>query len=90
MSVAFFYKQTKRLFFHRIIDHVKLVSSKKFESAISCHIGLYHQFDVAKMKMKFFALKHIPKNERRDDVDKLLLQRETKWIFICQFQNIKG
>lgn len=42
-------------------------------------MGLYHQFDAT--KMIFFALEHIPTNERGGDVDKLLLQRETKWIF---------
>lgn len=75
----FYVGKTKRPFFHTIRDHVKLVSGKEFESPISCRMELYHQFDAT--KMTFFALEHIPTNERGGDVDRLLLRRETKLIF---------
>lgn len=39
----------------------------------------YHQFDST--KINFFALEHIPINEKGGDADKLLLQQETEWIF---------
>lgn len=41
-------------------------------------MGLYHSFQVA--KMKFFALEYVPTHERGGDVDKIL-QRETKLIY---------
>lgn len=75
----FYIGKTKRPFSHRIRNRVGLVNAKKFESPISCHMGLCHQFDCT--KKNFFALEYIPINERGGDVDKLLLQRETKWIF---------
>lgn len=75
---AFCVEKTKRPFFHRIRDHVSLVMKKKTETPISRHMGLFHSFQVS--KMKFFALEHVPIHERGGDVDKILLQRETKWI----------
>lgn len=54
-------------------------SLKKLERPISCHMGLYHEFNA--FKMRFFVLGYMPKHDRVGDVDKLLLQHETKWIF---------
>ena len=64
--------------FHRIRDHVALVRKKKMETPISRHMGLFHNFDSS--CMHFFALEHIPPGDRGGDYDKLLLQKEAKWI----------
>lgn len=42
--------------------------------------GLYHNFNDT--KMHFFALEHVPPNERGGDNDKSLLQREARWISV--------
>lgn len=76
---AFYVGKTKRPFFHRIRDHVSLVTKKKMETPISRHMGLCHQFDDS--KMHFSAMEYAPPNERGGDYDRTLLQRETKWIF---------
>lgn len=49
---AFYIGKTKGPFFHQIRDHVSHIK-KKMETPISRHMGLYHAFDV--LKMKFFA-----------------------------------
>lgn len=46
---AFYVGKTKRQFFHWIRDHVRLVSKSKMETPISCHMGLFHAFDLSKM-----------------------------------------
>lgn len=50
---AFYVRKTKRLFFHR-------VAKKKLETLINQHMGLYHGFQLS--KMKFFALEHVSKH----------------------------
>lgn len=75
---AFYVGKTKRPFYHRIRDDVSLVSKKIMETPISRHMGLLHHFDCS--KMHFFALKHIPPGDRGGDYDKILLQREARWI----------
>lgn len=72
----FYVGKTKRPFFHRIRDHVCLVTKNEMETPISRHMGLYHSFQVS--KMKFFALEYVPDHGRGGDVDRLLLQRGTK------------
>lgn len=52
------------------------------ETPISRHIGLFHNHKRA--MMGFFALAHIPLNERDGDADKRLLQIEAKWIYTLQ------
>lgn len=75
---AFYVGKTKRSFFHRIREHVSLVQNKRMETPISRHMGLYHSFQVS--KMNFFALEHLPTHVRGGDLDRTLLQRETRWI----------
>lgn len=75
---SFYIGKTKRPFFCRIRDHVSLVQKKKMETPISRHMGLYHNFDSS--KMHFYALEYIPPEERGGNYDKLLLQREARWI----------
>lgn len=52
------------------------------ELAISCHIGLYHDFELR--YMRFFALEHVKGSPRGGDIDKRLLQLETQCIFCLQ------
>lgn len=46
------------------------------ETPISTHMGRYHFFDV--LKMTFFE--YVPDVDRGGDIDRILLQRESKWI----------
>lgn len=75
---VFYVSKTKQPFFHRIRDHVSLVGKRKMETPISRHMGLYHNVDDS--KMHFFALEHVPPNERGGDNDNILLQHEARWI----------
>ena len=49
------------------------------ETPISRHIGLFHNHNRA--MLGFYALAHIPLNERGGDADKRLLQTEARWIY---------
>lgn len=74
----FYIGKTKRPFFCRIRDHVSLIQKKRMETPISRHVGLQHNFDAN--CLHFFALEHIPPGVRGGDYDKLLLQKEARWI----------
>lgn len=76
---AFYIGKTKRPFFYRIRDHVSLISKEKIETPISRHMGIFHHFD--SLKLHFSALEHIPPGDRGGDYDKILLQKEAKWIY---------
>lgn len=84
----FYIEKTKRLFHHRIRDHVSLMLKKKMETSISRHIGLYHNFDP--LKMKFFALEHVPSHYIGGDIDRVLLQKESKWFYTLLATNYPG
>lgn len=77
---AFYVRKTKRPFYHGIRDHVSLISSR--------HVGLHHNFDPT--SIKFFALEHIPAHEWGGDIDKKLLQLESKCIYLLQATRYPG
>lgn len=41
-------------------------------------MGLYHAFDLS--KTFFFALEYVPDFDGGGDIERILLQRESKWI----------
>lgn len=65
-------------FFKRIRDHIKPIGKKKMDTAISRHVGIYHDFNPN--VIKFLALEHVPLSSRGGSVDKMLLQLEARWI----------
>lgn len=85
---AFYIGKTKQPFFHRIRDHVSLVSKKLMQTPISRHMGLFHNFDCS--KMHFFALEHISPGDRGGDYDKTILQLEGRWIHKLSALNYPG
>lgn len=44
-------------------------------------MGLFHAFDVSKIKL--FALEYVPDFDRGGDIDRVLLQRESKWTLLA-------
>lgn len=85
---AYYVGKTKRPFFHKIRDHISLIRKKRMETPISRHSGLHHGFDLS--KINFFALDHIPPHERGGDIDKKLLQLESKCIYLLQATRYPG
>lgn len=62
----------------RIRDHVFLIAKHKMETPISRHVGLYHNLNLN--SICFFSIEHIPHHEWCGDIDRKLLQLETRWI----------
>lgn len=85
---AFYVSKTKRNLFCRMRDHVSAVSKKLLETPISRHMGLFHDHNLT--MLGFYALEHIPLNERGGDADKRLLQDEAKWIYTLQATRYPG
>lgn len=79
---AFYIGKTKRPLYCRIRDHVSLISKHRMETPISHHVGLYHNFNLK--TIGFFSLEHLPQQGRGGDLDKKLLQLETRWIYSLQ------
>lgn len=83
---AFYVGKTKRPFHKRIHDHIYYVP--KLNTPIECHIGLKHNYNT--LSMSFMALDHVQKDPRGVDFDKLVLQRETRWIHRLKAQAPPG
>lgn len=79
---TFYIGKTKQPLFCRIRDHVSLIAKYKMETPISRHVGLCHNFNLN--SICFFSLEHIPHHERGGDIDRKLLQLETRWIYLLQ------
>ena len=58
------------------------------ETPISRHSGIYHEFN--SKKMKFSALEYITPGERGGNYDKILLQKEAKWIHCLTALTLPG
>lgn len=85
---AFYIGKNKRPLFCRIRDHVSLIAKHKMETPISRHVGLYHNFNLN--SICFFSLEHIPHYEWGGDIDRKLLQLETRWIYVLQVTRHPG
>lgn len=72
---AFYMRKTKRPFHKLIHDHVYYVP--KLNTPIGHHIGLKHNYDTLAM---ILALDHVWENPRGGDLDRQVLQHETRWI----------
>lgn len=76
---AFYIGKTKRRFARRIQDHLYYLDVGLLYTPICKHIGLRHSYDPN--FVTFFALEVISEPERGGNVDKKILQRETRWIY---------
>lgn len=85
---GFYVGKTKRPFYKRIRDHIKPILKKQMDTAIARHVGLYHNFNPR--TIKFYALEHVPLDERGGSVDRTLLQLEARWIYALQATHFPG
>lgn len=65
--------------FLKELDHIKLNKKRKMDTAISRHVGIYHEFNPH--FIRFLALEHVPLDSRGVSVDRILLQLEARWIY---------
>lgn len=76
---AFYIGKTKRPFAKRIQDHLYYLDAGLLYTPICKHVGLNHSYDPS--YISFTALEVIPEPERGGDIDRIILQKEAKWIF---------
>lgn len=70
--------KTTRKFRRRVGEHLGDIRHQR-DTAIAHHIWASHEGDPN--ALRFMAIDKIPPNLRRGDLDKVLLQKETFWIF---------
>ncbi|XP_068115282.1 zinc finger protein 27-like [Hyperolius riggenbachi] len=76
---CFYIGKTSRAFKERIKNHVGEIANCNFKSPISRHVHLEHRGDSS--FIKFVGLDRIHAHPRGGDIDRALLQLESRWIF---------
>lgn len=84
---AFYIGKTKRPFFNCIRDNVSLVQIKKMETPISRYMGLCHDFNDS--MMHFFALEHVPPNQRGGTMTRYCCSARQSGFPIWELSNIR-
>ncbi|OCT85064.1 hypothetical protein XELAEV_18023227mg [Xenopus laevis] len=79
--------KTKRELSRRILEHVGDVLHKR-NTSVANHINEYHDGNTS--AMKFTGVEHIQPTTRVGDINKKLLQCESRWIYWCQSKSPNG